>query len=122
MKKVIRIASKHKCTTDANPQYENCPSGLDSWWTYQIAKANNELRDYKYKPTLHANVPKAITPIYKEWNNGYLLEHYVGGFSENWSEGLNNLIWSFDVKRVFRGITTVRITAYIAVSMFNSLF
>ena len=41
MKKAIWATLKHKCSTDDNPEHEDCPPGLHSWCTYQVAKACN---------------------------------------------------------------------------------
>lgn len=100
-------------------QHGDCPPGVDSWCRYQVAKANNKLREFKHKPALHPDVVKAITSIYTDLSNDSLLERCVGGFTQNQNESLNNLIWCFAPKRVFSGIITVKIAANIATCIFN---
>lgn len=121
MKKAIWATIKHKSSTDEEPHHKDCPSGLDSWCTYQVAKATNSLEKYIHKPPLHADVLTAITPIYEELSKNDLLERCLGGFTQNQNESFNNLTWSFAPKVTFTGITTVEIAAYLASSIFNNV-
>ncbi|XP_036148684.1 uncharacterized protein LOC118647819 [Monomorium pharaonis] len=119
MKTAIWATLKHKCSTDNNPQHDNCPPGPNSWCTWQVAKANNKLTEYVHKPALHQDVIKAITPIYEELSRDDLLERCVGGYTQNNNESLNGLIWSFAPKKLFSGLKTVEIATNIAASIFN---
>ncbi|XP_011688297.1 PREDICTED: uncharacterized protein LOC105450244 [Wasmannia auropunctata] len=122
MKKAIWATLKHKSSTDKNPQHENCPPGKDSCCTWQQAKAENKLADYKYKTALPDKVLKAITPVYEELSNKDLLERCVGGYTQNNNESLNVMIWSFAPKRTFSSSETVEIASYFAASIFNEGF
>lgn len=66
MKQAIWATLSHKCSTNENSTHEDCPPGLDSWCSYQVAKACNKLDEYVHKPALHPEVVKAVTPIYEE--------------------------------------------------------
>lgn len=56
MKTEIWATLLHKSSTDAKPQHENCPPGPNSWCTWQVANANNQLSEYTHKPALPEDV------------------------------------------------------------------
>ncbi|KOC61814.1 hypothetical protein WH47_06152 [Habropoda laboriosa] len=47
MKNAILATLYHKCSTDAYPQHQFCPEGTDSWCSWQKAKSDKKLNDYK---------------------------------------------------------------------------
>lgn len=55
----------YKCSTNQKPQHDHCPSGQDRWCTWQKAKCDGSLKDYKHKPALQAVVQKAIKRMYE---------------------------------------------------------
>ena len=52
MRKAMWATIHHYCSTDKNPQYEKCPIGPDSWWSWQRAAAADELSEFhhEYEP------------------------------------------------------------------------
>lgn len=120
IKTAIWATLKHKSSTDAKPQHENCPSGPSSWCSWQVAKATNKLNEYTHKPALHPDIIKAITPIYQELSKDDLLERCLGGYTQNSNKSLKALIWTFAPKTTFSGAKCVEIAVNIASSIFNN--
>lgn len=110
----------HYCSSDQKPQHDNCPSGPDSWCSWQRAAAANEVSTFEhdYEP-LPDDVAEAIRPIFIDLSNKSLLERCVGGFNQNNNESYNQLIWKISPKIVPAGSKTVETAAYIAAGVFN---
>lgn len=94
MSNAIWASYYHNCSTDDNPQHDKCPTGEDSWCSWQKARTLNTLSSYKhdYQP-LPPDVAEAILPIYTDLSNEKLLERCVGGFMQNNNESYNQLLW-----------------------------
>lgn len=120
MRKAIWATYLHSSSTDAEPHHENCPTGADSWCSYQKAMANGQIDSYThdYSP-LPEDVLKAIEPIYKLLSEQKLLERCVGGFTQNNNESLNQLIWKIAPKKLSGSVEIVEIAAHVASSVFN---
>lgn len=120
MHNAIWATFDHYCSTDKNPKHEKCPTGPESWCSWQRAAAANELSTYEhdYQP-FPEDVAEAIRPIYEHLSSEELLERCVGGFTQNNNESYNQLIWKISPKVLPAGSKTVEMAAYIAAGMFN---
>lgn len=119
MRKAIWATFLHKCSTDEKPQHENCPTGEDSWCSWQKASTTGTLNNYKHKPALSADVAEAIKPIYEDLSRNNLLERCLGTFNQNNNKSLNNVIWKFTPKSFFNGTSIVEIIANLGIILFN---
>lgn len=119
MKKAVWATFLHKCSTDNNPQHENCPEGSDSWCNWRVAEATDELRNFKHDPPLADNVQTVIQPIYKALSDENLLQRCLGGNTQNSNESLNACVWKLAPKHLHCGAKTVEIATYLAVCVFN---
>ena len=72
-KKAIFATFYHKCSTDDNPQHDNCPPGPDSWCSWKQAKALNKLDKYTHAPALCTEVQDMLRPIYEDLSSDDLL-------------------------------------------------
>jgi len=110
----------HYSSTDEKPCHSRCPTGVESWCTWQRASAKGELASFKhdYKP-LPPDVLTAIKPIYEDLSKDTLLERCLGGFNQNNNESYNQLIWKISPKIIPSGSITVELAAYIAACVFN---
>lgn len=122
MRKEIWATLYHKLSTDDKPQHDNCPTGEDSWCTWQEAKATNTLGSYTHKPVLNDDVYKAIKPIYEELSSDDLLTRCLGGFTQNNNESFNSTVWALAPKSVQSGKTILDVATDIAVCIFNDGF
>lgn len=119
MKNAIWATFLHKISTNDKPQHHLCPSGEDSWCTWQKAKASGSLKNYNHASPLSTDVQDAIKPIYETLSNDDLLERCLGGFTQNNNESVNSVIWSMAPKVTSSGAKIVEIATYIACSVFN---
>ncbi|CAK9833177.1 hypothetical protein ANTRET_LOCUS9900 [Anthophora retusa] len=58
MKNGIWTTYYHKISIDEKPQHNKCPSGEDTWCSYQKAKASGTLDSYKHKNLISVVVQK----------------------------------------------------------------
>ncbi|XP_071568778.1 uncharacterized protein [Temnothorax nylanderi] len=119
MRKAIWATLRHKLSTDAKPQHEDCPADADTWCSWQRAKAANTLHEYKHKPALNERVYEAIKPTYTDLSSDDLLTRCLGGHTQNNNECFNSVIWSIAPKCTSSGKLLVDIAADIAVLTFN---
>lgn len=109
----------HKSSTDQKPQHQFCPEGVNSWCTYQKAKANGTLRNYKHKNGLPSAVMDVIKEVYVDLTEEQLLDRCLGGYTQNNNKIFNNCIWKFLPKTSFNGSTVLKLGVDIAVTVFN---
>lgn len=93
MKNAIWSTCDHYRSTDKHPCNSRCPTGSDSWCTWQRPRAEGLLKAFKhdYKP-LPVEVLKIIQPIYENLSKDAQLERCVSGFNQNNNESYNHLI------------------------------
>nr|XP_012148419.1 PREDICTED: uncharacterized protein LOC105663526 [Megachile rotundata] len=115
LKSAIWTTHFHYNFTDKNLQHNKCPNSPDSWCTWQRASVTNTHSSFKhdYDP-LPSDVSAAIKPIYEELSKEKLLEHCIGGFTQNNNESLNQLIWKITSKILPAGSEIVEIAEFVA--------
>ena len=124
MYKKIWFTLHHLFSTDENPNHRNCPVGANSWCSYRRAEAEGlDVSKFKhdYLP-LDKDVPKALEPIYTDFNSRELLERCKGGNTQNNNESYNCLLWHFVPKHLHNGLKTIELANFLAVSIFNGRF
>ncbi|XP_057337726.1 uncharacterized protein LOC130675860 [Microplitis mediator] len=120
MKNAIWATYYHYCSTDEKPQHDKCPRGEDSWCEWQKSAAANTLDSFKHSyNALPIDVTTAIKPIYEDLSKDALLQRCLGGFTQNNTESLNQLIWRISPKSVSDTAIVVEIAANVAASVFN---
>ncbi|XP_014483532.1 PREDICTED: uncharacterized protein LOC106749019 [Dinoponera quadriceps] len=119
MRTAIYATLDHKLSTDAKPKHDHCPSGENSWCSWQRAKATGTLDEYTHKPPLHEEVYKAITPIYEKLTSDDLLTRCIGGFTQNSNESFNATVWSMAPKVTSSGKNVLDTAVYIAAGTYN---
>lgn len=99
------------CSTDGNPEHDNCPIVEDSWCSRQKLRALNTLSSYKQDYQLPSpDVAAAMCAIYTDLSNEELLEECIGGFKESY----NQLTWEMAPKIISCGSKSIEI-----IGMFN---
>ena len=81
MIKDINAKFFHCLSTDAVPQHQFCPKGVDSWCKYQKALAKKEAPP-KHKPKI-SNLAKYIRPDFVQLMNWDLLTRCTLGATQN---------------------------------------
>ncbi|XP_044313131.1 uncharacterized protein LOC123037265 [Drosophila rhopaloa] len=120
MRNSIWATYYHYCSTDKNPKHENCPTGPESWCSWQRAAAANELSSFKHDyQTFTEDVAKALHLIYTDLSKKELLERCLGGFTQNNNESYNQLIWKISPKIIPSGSKIVEMATCVAAGVFN---
>lgn len=119
MKNAIWATYSRKISTDVKPQHE-CPSGEDTWCSYQKAKALGTLYSYKQRNSIPVVIQTVIEPVYDRLTDADLLERCLEGYTENNNECLNAVIWSI-TNVLYGGAKIVEIVTYLIIntSIFN---
>jgi len=118
MKKAIMATYYHMISTDENPRHENCPVGVDSWCTWQQAKALGNEPEAHPAP-LHPDVQKEILPIYEDLSRDELLTRCLGGHTQNANESFNSTVWRLPPKHLHSGLKVIEVAGFLAVALFN---
>jgi len=117
MKRNIWATYFHKLSTDESPQHGLCPTGPDTWCTYNKAKFLKQ--PHKHKDNIPKTVMLAIKQIYTDLSQPELLKKCLHGRTQNQNESFNNIIWSKIPKNTFIRLRTLKIGVYEAVLSFN---
>ncbi|XP_066599941.1 uncharacterized protein [Prorops nasuta] len=123
MQKAVWATFYHKCSSDQNPQHQNCPKGNGSWCKYRQAEAKGELSQFRHnKPPLAPQVQAVVKPVYEDLSRTDLLTRCVGAETQNNNESLNSLIWTIAPKHLHSGPKIIEIATFLAAIIFNEGF
>ncbi|GFW62727.1 uncharacterized protein TNCV_2624901 [Trichonephila clavipes] len=95
-----------------------CPTNPNTWCKYNAA-INNNLQNYKHKPSVAKDVRDVIKPVFADLSHPALLKKCLGGKTQNPNESLNSLIWKFCPKTIGSRLQIAEIAANLATSVFN---
>ncbi|GFU97401.1 RNase H domain-containing protein [Trichonephila clavipes] len=118
MRKAIWAVWGHSCSTDDEPMPWFCPTNPNTWCKYNAA-INNNLQNYKHKPSVAKAVRDVIKPVFADLSHPALLKKCLGGKTQNPNERLNSLIWKFCPKTIGSSFQIAEIAANLATSVFN---
>ncbi|GFY03767.1 uncharacterized protein TNCV_4551041 [Trichonephila clavipes] len=118
MRKAILAVWGHSCSTDDEPMHWFCPTNPNTWCKYNAA-INNNLQNYKHKPSVAKAVRDVIKPVFADLSHPALLKKCLGDKTQNPNESLNSLIWKFCPKTIGSSLQIAEIAANLATSVFN---
>ncbi|GFT11223.1 uncharacterized protein TNCV_1143671 [Trichonephila clavipes] len=118
MRKAIWAVWRHSCSTDDEPMHWFCPTNPNTWCKYNSA-INNNLQNYKHKPSVAKAVRDVIKPVFADLSHPALLKKCLGGKTQNPNESLNSLIWKFCPKTIGSSLQIAEIAANLATSVFT---
>ncbi|GFT23876.1 uncharacterized protein TNCV_3207391 [Trichonephila clavipes] len=118
MRKAIWAVWGHSCSTDDEPMHWFCPTNPNTWCKYNAA-INNNLQNYKHKPSVAKAVRDVIKPVFADLSHPALLKKCLGCKTQNPNESLNSLIWKFCSKTIGSSLQIAEIAANLATSVFN---
>ncbi|GFV46599.1 uncharacterized protein TNCV_4091 [Trichonephila clavipes] len=78
MRKAIWAVWGHSCSTDDEPMHWFCPTNPNTWCKYNAA-INNNLQNYKHKPSVAKAVRDVIKPVFADLSHPALLKKCLGG-------------------------------------------
>ncbi|GFV44254.1 uncharacterized protein TNCV_754621 [Trichonephila clavipes] len=118
MREAIWAVWGHSCSTDDEPMHWFCPTNPNTWCKYNAA-INNNLQNYKHKPSFAKAVRDVIKPVFADLSHPALLQKCLGGKTQNPNESLNSLIWKFCPKTIGSSLQIEEIAANLETSVFN---
>ncbi|GFU28571.1 uncharacterized protein TNCV_467801 [Trichonephila clavipes] len=77
MRKAIWAVWGHSCSTDDEPMHWFCPTNPNTWCKYKAA-INNNLQNYKHKPSVAKAVRDVIKPVFADLSHPALLKKCLG--------------------------------------------
>ncbi|GFW79755.1 uncharacterized protein TNCV_2589751 [Trichonephila clavipes] len=78
MREAIWAVWGHSCSTDDEPMHWFCPTNTNTWCKYNAA-INNNLQNYKHKPSVAKAVRDVIKPVFADLSHPALLKKCLGG-------------------------------------------
>ena len=118
MKKAIYAALFHVCSSVKYNYHVHCPTGVDSWCTYQLDVANTT-KMHKSTKGLPEEAIKYLKPIFESLSDDSLLLKCLHGKTQNQNESFNGLIWRRTPKDRFVKMATFELAVYDAAAHFN---
>lgn len=119
MQEAIWAIYYHYLSSDEDPQHFRCPSGPESWCSYNRAIENDELEDFHHAVKVQPDKWEHTKPIFQDLTHRALLERCANGYRQNVNESFNSLIWLRVPKTVYRSIDSVRLGLFDAVICSN---
>lgn len=114
MIRAVQASLLHKNSTDEHPRHHLCPTGVDSWCKWQVAKAKKE--EYHHtKPSIPEAIVSLMRPIYARLGSRSLLEKCIDRYTQNANEALHNIVWRFSSKDKFMHKIGVDVACALAV-------
>ncbi|GFV77367.1 uncharacterized protein TNCV_2406861 [Trichonephila clavipes] len=77
MRKAIWAVWGHSCSTEDEPMHWFCPTNPNTWCKYNAA-LNNNLQNYKHKPSVAKAVRDVIKPVFADVSHPALLKKCLG--------------------------------------------
>ena len=105
-------------STNKEPHYDLCPTGITSWCGFQRDLANNTTACTSDHP-LAAAIAEEILPIFKALSSKELLAACLHGGTQNQNESFNALVWQRATKETHSSLPTVELATYLAIGHFN---
>lgn len=122
MAKGVHAILKHYSSTIEVPQHDDCPTGKDSWCSYQKDLANNENTYRPAKNPIPPCIQKIITPIFDKLGSESFLQGCKNVASSNTNESFHHVLWSLTPKEQYNSSLEIEIAMHLAVCMFISGF
>jgi hypothetical protein len=110
----------HSCSHDGDPQHDYCPTGPDTWCSYnRRALLCEEDLSHDRPPLIPPDLAPAIKGVWEKLCDRDLLARCVLGGTQNQNESFNGLIWNRCSKIDFCSPESVRVAVCLAVLTFN---
>lgn len=109
----------HSCSHDGDPQHDHCPTGPDTWCTYNRAILKEEDLSHSRPPLIPPDLAPAIKEVWAKLCDRDLLARCVLGATQNQNESFNAVLWNRCSKTDFSSPESVQVSVYLAVLTFN---
>ena len=120
MSRATHAILKHYSSTVDKPRHEDCPTGEDSWCSYNRDIATGKATHQPIKNPFPEAVVKAIQPIFDKLGD----EHFLAGsekcLTQNANESLHHVIWGMTPKEQYTSQQEASLAVSLGVLIFNN--
>lgn len=116
MSKATHAILKHYSSTPENPRHEDCPTGPDSWCTYN----NDSAKHVPIKDPLPPAVVDVVQPIFDRLGKVEFLVGCEKCLTQNANESLHHLIWSLAPKEQYTSQYETSLAVSLGIMIYNS--
>ena len=122
MSKQVWAILNHYSSTPERPNHGDCPTGRDSWCSYNRDAATGESTHRPIKNPLLPAAREVMLPVFESLSRESFLEKCKECYTQNANESFNRTLWSLCPKEQFNSTTEVSLSVNLAVCLFNNGF
>ena len=122
MCKATHAILKHYSSTPEEPKHDDCPTGPNSWCSYQRNQANGTNLHKPIKNPLPDVVVEVMQPLFDHLGNDTFLVGCESCYTQNRNECLHRVIWGMASKEMFRSPQEISLAISLGVLHFNQGF
>jgi len=113
MSKATHAILKHYSSTPENPRHEDCPTGRNSWCSFNRDVATGEKTHVPIKNPLPESVVKLMQPIFDQLGSEEFLD-------QNKSECLHHVVWGMAPMEQYTSQQEASLAVALGVLVFNN--
>jgi hypothetical protein len=110
----------HYSSTPEEPQHDNCPSGKDSWCSYQRDLANGTKLHKPIKNPLSPAIVQVVKPVFDRLGDAKFLAGCEKCLTQNPNESLHHVIWGLAPKEQYTSPRETSLAVSLGCLLFNS--
>jgi len=118
--KATRAILKHYASSPENPQHKDCPTGKNSWCSFQKDIACNTSEHLPIKNPLPPAVVEVIQPVFDKLSSETFLAGCEWCLSQNTNECLHHVTWSMAPKEQYVSPQENHLAVCLSVLLFNA--
>ena len=120
MSKATHAILKHCSSTPENPRHEDCPSGNESWCSYNRDLATGQTTHCPIQDPLPQAVVNAIQPTFDRLGDKHFLSGCEKCLNQINNESLHHVIWGMSPKEQFTSQQEASLAVALGVLVFNN--
>ena len=120
MSRATHAILKHYSSTPENPRHEDCPTGRNSWCSYNRDVATGEKTHVRIKNPLPESVVKLMQPIFDRLGSEEFLVGSEKSLDQNKNECLHHVVWGMAPKEQYTSQQEASLAVSLGVLVFNN--
>ena len=116
------LSSNFHCSTVEKPQHDYCPSGPQSWCSFQRDKATGTNLHKPIKNCLPPAVQNVIEPLFDWLGNPAFLTDCSNALTSNNNESYHHVLWGLAPEEQYTSSQNASFAVHLSVCLFNSGF
>ena len=120
MSRATHAILKHYSSTPENPRHEDCPTGRNSWCSYNRDVATGEKTHVRIKNPLPESVVTLMQPIFDRLGSEEFLVGSEKSLDQNKNECLHHVVWGMAPKEQYTSQQEASLAVSLGVLVFNN--